>query len=514
MATGTKLPKGMYQICGCRSDKTHCESHALWGGYKPRGKARVRASIDDLARREVRKLADGIVVFNALKAAIDNGSYVPKARLRGDEPTVADAMDAYVEHHYVGTDIVIVPAGAREKGDNERYLDWLYSVIQAHIDAKAGDPDAIERAKVDRSRLSKPRLLVRRWGSIKVAALALGHLRAFHTWLRQPGLLRPTSRKPELRSVGAIVRIMTVATHFGDWIAEHGPTPEAMRYVRRPPFRDPDNQKLYIPLDDVDDARTRRCPPDEEARLHAAATAHAYPWLSDLIVFAIDTMMRKNELRRLRIRDLDKPSWIKVVGRMKRATKTQRAGSRVNKTSTDREVPICTTRLREVVDRWRLDASGRIKLADEYLFCDGTGERPIRDWSYQWEIIKLMAHGWQFEARVIVEGGAQLTKVNLPLPKILSLRGGKLSDACAAALDEIDLRWHDLRAEGISRAFDADVPRSHVARTAGNPSCVDRYDRKREDAVFTAFQRMERAAAEVVTIMSSSDKEDTRRSAA
>ena len=81
------------------------------------------------------------------------------------------------------------------------------------------------------------------------------------------------------------------------------------------------------------------------------------------------------------------------------------------------------------------------------------------------------------------------------------------------ALDALDLRFHDLRAEGISRQCECDTPESQVGWMAGNPSAVHRYNRRRDDAIMVNAVRVNRIAAEIVKNLSSSQEVNEQTSA-
>jgi integrase len=450
-------------------------------GYQPRGKQRVRASCDDLAGREIRKIRDAVMIQSAFKAQLDAGTYVPKRRLSAGATTVADGMDAYVHQHYVLDEMIVVPTGARKRAAGESYTEWLYAVLRDRITNDEESPENVRRASADRARLSRARMIVARLGpNTALASLTLDHGLALKDQLREPEKLRANMREPQLRAVATINRIMSCLVHWGDWLSLHGPTRHAAPFLRHSPWRV--DGKLMLHQDSEDNARTRRCPPEEEARLHQ----HAPQWLSDLIAFAIDSCMRKGEMQRLRVADVtERRDWVRVVGVVKKTTRLQRVGSRINKTSKERWVPVTTNRMQEIIDYHLADASGRVKGDDEYLFCDGTGARPRDNWSYQWEVLKLVANG-------------------IKAPRSLS----GWTPECAALLDRLDLHWHDLRSEGISRHFEGDTPESQVGWIAGNPSCVQRYNRRRDDVIWRNARCLN-AHAEFVKNLSR--EQDTRR---
>ena len=495
-----RLPKGMYKLCDCKAQVT-C-SHAFWVGYKPKGKRRQRASVDDLAGREIRALADAIKVQTAFKAAIDGETYIPKQKLRDGGPTVGEAFSHFVREHYVEHEMIIVPRGARKQADGESYLEWLHAVLGDYIARQDADPDLRARARNDRARLAIPRRIVERWGAMPVRQLSIDDGRDFKRDLMQPAKFWARSREPKLRAVATINRTMSVAITFGDWLARIGPA-HGTTYRKSSPFRI--EGRLAITQDAEDNKRTRRVPPEEEIRLIKAAT----PALAELIQWAIDSMMRRSEIARLRVGDvLERPQWVRVAGTARaRVSKaegpTLRIGARVNKTAKTRYVPVCTDRMQAIIEAHLHDAAGRAKDLDEYLFCDGTGRQPMANWDHQWDLCRLRANGvtptWEPVAKIP------------GVPKKSNSAG--LSRECQAFLRQLDLRFHDLRAEGISRQCEMDTPESQVGWMAGNPSAVHRYNRRRDDAIFANARRVNAVSEQIVKNLSSSQEVNAERSA-
>ena len=400
----SKLTKGMYKLCDCKAQDV-CP-HAFWVGYKPKGKARHRASVDDLAGRQVRKLGDAIKVQTAFKHAIDENRYVPKRALKAGDPTFREAMDAYIEHRYVGSDMIIVPRHVRKRAADESYLEWLHAALGEFARDTASDPDLVMRAHADRQRLAIPRRLVKRWGPRPVTSLTADDGVSLKRELQQP-----VGDGERLLAVATINRICSVAAAFGKWGTKHGPAKDTKFFKTSPFVIDGES---VLENDSEDNVPDRRVTIQEEARLIQAAREAGYTMLACLIPFAIDSMLRKSEVRRLKVSDVTaRAGWVRVIGTMRAGTNrakrlTLRKGARVNKTGKTRNVPICTDRMQAIIDRQLADATGRLKGEDEYLFCDGTGTRPAPDWAWQWEFTKLRAHG--VPLKFVYEEQAGITK--------------------------------------------------------------------------------------------------------
>ena len=180
-----------------------------------------------------------------------------------------------------------------------------------------------------------------------------------------------------------------------------------------------------------------------------------------MIIFALDTGMRRGEMLWLRWNDIEARSgWIRVRGETAKSGRT-------------RWVPIGTTRLQAVLDFLRMDASGHAKPDDAPVFSNAVGE-PIRFFRTAWEMAVLRANG-------------------------IELMWGKenqrrtLTPACREAFKRLDLRWHDLRHEYASRLVERGVPLSQVRDLLGHASITttERYDNQTQEALFEAAKRLE-----------------------
>lgn len=473
-----KMLKGMTQDCDCqphpasRTEKReYCDQHVTNFNYKPRRRPRMRAVCDVFAGREVRKFRDVEAWLRRWKTEVDDGVYVSNRRpwhtlvgIESQLATFAEGMDHFIEHRFVGKEVVIVPRGSRKRKDGETYLDWLYAVVSDAI--KHTNPDVAMRAEGDRGRLSKPRGLVRFWGARALTSLTLADAAWLKRHLQAPAKFQKHSRSPRLRAVATINDWVSFTNSVIGHLVESG-------LLKASPFVV--NGKAKLNQDSCDNARDRYITNEEMARyiLHAPS-----PFLVEMIQFAHQSMMRKGEQRRLRIEDVGH-HFVRVNGSVKQATEFRRAGSRVNKTCKTRQVPITPT-MRAIMDAHLTDANGREKGPKEFLFCDGTGARPARDWDYEWIVTRLKAHGYPVRYK----------------------NSGGFAAEMSTAIEAIDTRWHDLRAKGITDAIKRGMSPSAAGKAAGNPSCVSRYDRQPDDAIYVHAQQLDVDMQEVVRKLS------------
>lgn len=202
--------------------------------------------------------------------------------------------------------------------------------------------------------------------------------------------------------------------------------------------------------------RARRLTPDtlnekgqiaregEERRLLAVAGPH----LQRLIIAALEACCRRGELLALQWRDVD-------LAKRELVVRAEDEGAR--KTGQSRLLPI-STKLAGVLEMARtaivtfIERGAKLSederaalLARCYVFGDEAGFQ-AKSVKRAWETAVLKAHGHT----------PQWTT------------GNKLAAASRAALDAIDLHFHDLRHEGASRLLEAGWPLHHVQHMLGH----------------------------------------------
>ncbi len=190
--------------------------------------------------------------------------------------------------------------------------------------------------------------------------------------------------------------------------------------------------------------RTRRLEVGEEEGLLSVAGTHLY----SLIVAAIETGMRRGELLSLQ--------WFQVEGQS--ASEDEQGHGVVTwksraeialpftktKTKRDRRVPI-STRLRAILEMRRFDSAGKPLPPDAYVFGTEIG-MPVRYFARAWRTAVLKAHGERI--------------------RVTAMRD--FSPENKAALDRIDLHFHDLRREAGSRWLEGGVPLHTIQRWLGH----------------------------------------------
>ena len=179
-------------------------------------------------------------------------------------------------------------------------------------------------------------------------------------------------------------------------------------------------------------ARNRRLQPGEDVQLLAAAT----PRLQRLIIAALETACRRGELLALQWQDVS-------LSRGEFTVRAVEVGAK--KTGKERVLPI-SPRLRAVLELVRFDPAGRAHKPTCYVFGDAIG-RKVGSPDTAWETAVLEAHGHAVQRR----------------PKTHALTAES-----RAALQAVDLHFHDLRHEAGSRMVEAGWPLHHVQEMLGH----------------------------------------------
>lgn len=170
-----------------------------------------------------------------------------------------------------------------------------------------------------------------RYGSVLLTALTPGLLRRWRDELRQR--LAPGTVRTYMAVLSGVLRI---AVEDLDWLEAH-----PMGKVRKPP---------------LPNARVRFLDTGEQARLLAACQQSRNPWLYSVVMLALTTGARKNELRRLTWPDVDLEQGVLKLARTKNRQK--------------RSVPVvgqALTLLREAADATQVG----------WVFPARDGQRPI-----------------------------------------------------------------------------------------------------------------------------------------
>lgn len=182
------------------------------------------------------------------------------------------------------------------------------------------------------------------------------------------------------------------------------------KFISRVPF-----SRNLVSLDtDQEVNRERRLEPGEEAKLLKAADAE----MKLRLVAALDTGMRKGEMLRVQLKQIDFKNGFITLPRRVLIKDVYRQNTKNDKT---RKVPI-TPRLMKLLKKRRFIGP------EGYVFGDATGNF-VEDIKKPWGTVNLVAHGYNAEWTV----------------------GGNLSEKAWDYLRTINLHWHDLRHEALSR---------------------------------------------------------------
>jgi integrase len=182
------------------------------------------------------------------------------------------------------------------------------------------------------------------------------------------------------------------------------------KFISTVPF-----SRNLVSLDvDLEVGRERRLEPGEEKALLAAADSE----MKLRIIAALDTGMRKGEMLRVQLKRVDFENGFIVLPRRILVRDVYRQNTKNDKT---RRIPI-TPRLMDLLQQRRFIGS------EGYVFGDEQGSL-VEDIKKPWCTLNLIAHGRKVEWTA----------------------SGNLSAKCWQDLREINLHWHDLRHEALSR---------------------------------------------------------------
>jgi integrase len=192
--------------------------------------------------------------------------------------------------------------------------------------------------------------------------------------------------------------------------------------------------------------RGRRLQEGEETSLLAACAPH----LRAVVECALETGMRRGEILSLQWMQVE---GLKVDGTTAEGTKVEWAPraelvlpAPKTKTRRDRRIPI-SKRLRAILEMRRFDPAGQPIAAEGYVFGNELGQR-VDSTKRAWLTAVLKSHGYPLK----------LTKTC------------NLTAECRAALDAIDLHFHDLRREAGSRWLEGAVPLHTIRDWLGHTS--------------------------------------------
>jgi integrase len=369
----------------------------------------VRVSLEKWANREMTSKTEAEAVFDDLKNAVRSGTFDKRG------------LDARRE----ATTLIF------------RQFAEIYK--ERHVFAK--------KLAIGKTIDYRLRPIIEYFSDRPLAWIRTSDVEDFLADLRKPHIAG-RRKTPRVLSPASVNRTIEILRHMMNWAV-------GREYIDRTPFRR-GTETLVRKLRE-DNQRRRRMSEDEEAQLLAVAP----PLLRSLIIAGLDTGMRQGEMLALRFKDID----------FARGLITPRGET--TKSRRTRLVPIATARLRGVLEWLRLDAEGKKKPDDAWVFSDETGE-PVGSFRTTWVTAVLKAHD--------------------VAPVWRSYNWTALTPECHAEFRRINLRWHDLRHEYASRLVEKSVPLAQVRDLLGHASITttERYDNQKLENLQAAAARLER----------------------
>jgi len=330
---------GLRKICNCSLRSwPRCE-HPWYFSFKPKGKPRVRVSLDRYKGEHVALLEDAKTIAAELRTAVANDTYPPQAQSsRESAPAVTYQIAA------------------------ERWL--------AHVPLLRGKNRGNARSYNDRHKIDAicafvPAGRTHSIGTHEAASVTEDMFEEFIAHMRGKGRSPATTGK-HVQTIQAVDRWM-LKKGYRTKSALSGES--AVLTVGKSAKR----SRRLVP--DALDAAGKVVTEGEERRLLAVAA----PSLQRLIIAALETGCRLGELQGLKWGDVD----------LGRGEFTVRGAS--NKTGASRTLPI-SPRLRAVLELLRIGPMGTNRPADHFVFGDAIGGRPGNP-RKAWETAVLKSHG-------------------------------------------------------------------------------------------------------------------------
>lgn len=397
--------RGLRKICEC-SRRTWAKCPHSWHfSFKPKAGQRYRFSVDTEMGKHIEAKTEAEALADAWRSQIRLGTF---RRMAEAQPVTEPATTALTFDAFI-----------------EKYLERCEPPVSTN----------------DRGCLRKLAVHVvdeRTIGATPIGQITEDTIDVFFGSLRKAAAAVSTRNK-YIQAVKAAFR----------WAAKKG-------YLARDPIADSDGL-----MREKHAQRDRRLAPDvlsndgkgkivqegEERRLLAVAG----PYLQRVIIAALETCCRRGELLALQWRDVDLQKRELVVRAVEEGAK---------KTGVGRRLPIssrlaATLEMSQTATQTTLKsslppgASGddlKAALGISYVFGDEAG-RKVGNFKRAWETAVLKAHGHT----------PQWTKANKAL-----------TGESRAALETIDLHFHDLRHEGGSRLLEGGWPLHHVQHMLGH----------------------------------------------
>lgn len=280
---------------------------------------RVRVSLEKWSNREIATKTEAETIFDDLKKAVRAGTF-DKRRADPERKTTAPTFRQFADVY------------------KERHVFAKNLAIGKTIDYRL-----------------KP--IIDYFGDRVLTEIRTADVEDFIADLRKPHIAG-RRKTPRVLAPASINRTIEILRHMMNWAV-------GREYIDRTPFRR-GTETLIRKLRE-DNQRRRRISEDEEARLLAVAP----PLLRSMIIAGLDTGMRQGEMLALRFKDIDFARGL--IAPRGETTKSRRT----------RLVPIATARLRGVLEWLQLDAEGKKKPDDAWVFSDETGG-PVGSFRTAW----------------------------------------------------------------------------------------------------------------------------------
>jgi integrase len=413
--------RGLVKRCGCRRSAWETCPHVWFFAYMWKGTS-YRGSL------AVADRADAIAKFASVKAAIMNATYTKptttavETPARSERPTFAMVAAQY-ERDPEG--LAKLSAGSRKR--------HTYDLAFLAMVTVPPDMPFTEKPFAD---------IIRADIKLALGAKATPTARTYK---------KKGSEKAFTRTVGGKVaanRLHNRLQSLWNWAIEE-------QYATSSPFIRTRKGKNRLKHDEC--GRDRRLRDGEEAALLEHANGH----LTDCLVAALETGMRKGEILSLQWSQV---RWLQNELYLPGAkTKNKR----------DRKIPISPT-LREVLTRRQHGMTEGpqpqpFKFGEQHFVFGNEAGNQVKDIKTAWENTVLKAHGVK--------------------PQRTGTAG--LSATCQAKLDEIDLHFHDLRHEAGSRKLETGWPLHAVSAWLGhaNVTTTARYLNVKSDYLHELNER-------------------------
>lgn len=356
-----------------------------------------------------------------------------------------------VHHRYALDRIVGKPIRSKTEADTE--ADRIRTEIRAGTFRRPGEePPApvrdtltlatlFEHFKKRYLEIQRPTTLVNTDYQTKtIVAVELerpdGTKRAFGQWLVadiSTDALEQFQSVRRARGIAASNRDLSLLRCMFNWAAS-----SKRQLVASNPFRDGDSPTIKL---EREPSRRRRLQLGEGERLMAACAPH----LRALVEAALECGARRGELLSMQ--------WNQI--RFDRGEIHLPAAK--TKTRQDRWIPM-SSRLRAILEMRRHDPAGEEHPVTAFVFGNEVGQR-VTTFKRAWERALLVAHGHKPEY-VKRDAGEGRKPVKTAV----------LTKASRAALNAIDLNFHDLRREAGSRWLEGGVPLHTVRDWLGHSS--------------------------------------------